>query len=233
MQLRHSAQLVHLPEMWLPHNQGQRKEQKQMSRKVFAALNFGVLLMSVSVFAQEDYTRLKSEVSAQATGSFVKSTTDNGVPQSTTNSAGVLGTYRFYFNRHSGVEVNYAFTQNTERYGVVSISGIPGSGIDTNSHEVTAAYIFRLPRKRWSPFVLAGVGGLIFDPTNFAGASQQARAAFLYGGGADFNLSDHLFVRAQYRGLVYTSPTYDASELNGFDRTTHRAEPTIGFGWRF
>ncbi len=61
-----------------------------------------------------------------------------------------------------------------------------------------------MPMKHWSPFVLAGVGTLIFDPANFAGASTQTRRAFVYGGGADFNLTDHLFVRAEYRDRFTT-----------------------------
>src|SRR5215471_38550 len=130
-----------------------RKEKESMSRTAFATLVLGVLAASAPIFAQdEEYTRFKSEVTAQAIGSFVKSTTQNAVPQSATNSAGVLGAFRYYFNRHMGVEVNYGFTQNTERYGV--------SGIDTNSHEVSAAYVLRFPHKRWSPFALAGAGGL-------------------------------------------------------------------------
>ena len=80
---------------------------------------------------------------------------------------------------------------------------------------------------------LAGAGALIFDPNNFAGAGTQARAAFVYGGGADINLSKHVFMRAEYRGLVYNSPTYNIPELNGADRVTHRAEPSLGFGYRF
>ena len=87
--------------------------------------------------------------------------------------------------------------------------------------------------KRWSPFVLAGAGALVFDPKNFAGANTQTRAAFVYGGGADINLTDHLFVRGEYRGFVYNSPTYDLTALNGLDRVTHGAEPSIGVGWRF
>ena len=61
----------------------------------------------------------------------------------------------------------------------------------------------------------------------------QGRAAFVYGAGADFRLSQHVFVRAEYRGLVYNSPTFDLSGLNGLDRVAHRAEPSIGFGYRF
>jgi opacity protein-like surface antigen len=87
--------------------------------------------------------------------------------------------------------------------------------------------------RKFTPCVLAGTGGLIFDPKDFAAASSQARAAFAYGGGADFKLSQHVFVRAEYRGLVYSSPTYDLTGLAGANRITHRAEPSLGFGYRF
>jgi len=189
------------------------------------ALTVAALLMSLTVFAQEDYTRFKSEAAVQALGSFVTQTTQNGIQHSVTDSSGVLAAYRYYFNRHNGVEVNYAWTSNTENYNAF--------GADNNSHEFSAAYVFRMPMRRWSPFVLAGASALIFDPANVAGASVQTRAAFVYGGGADFNLTSRLFVRAEYRGLVYNSPTYDLAGLNGLDRVTHRAEPAVGFGWRF
>src|SRR5580658_5102637 len=111
-------------------------------------------------FAQE-YS--KQDVSVQALGSFVKSTWNNGVEQSATNSGGVLASYRFFFNKNSGVEVNYAFTTNTQNY--------TGLGVDTHSNEASAAYVFRMPLKHFTPFLLAGAGGLVFDPKEFAGAS--------------------------------------------------------------
>jgi len=196
-----------------------------MLKNQLAAFTVATALTSFTAFAQEDYTRFKSEASVQALGSFVKQTTQDGIDQSATNSAGVLATYRYYFSRHHGVEANYSWTSNTQTY-----TGFRG---DTNSHEISAAYVFRMPMKHWSPFVLAGAGALIFDPKNFAGANTQTRAAFMYGAGADINLTDHLFVRGEYRGFVYSSPTYDLAGLNGLDRVTHRAEPSIGFGWRF
>ena len=196
-----------------------------MFKNQLFGFTIATVLTSLTAFAQEDYTRFKSEASVQALGSFVKQTTDNGVDQTATNSAGVLATYRYYFSRHHGVEANYSWKSNTETY--------PGFGVDTNSHEVSAAYVFRVPMRRWSPFVLAGAGALIFGPQNFTGANTQTRAAFVYGGGADFNLTNHLFVRGEYRGFVYSSPTFDLAGLNGLDRVTHRAEPSVGFGWRF
>jgi opacity protein-like surface antigen len=196
-----------------------------MFKKQFIALALGAVSMSLAAFAQEDYTAYKSDATVQGLGSFVKGTTQNGIKQDSTNSGGVLGTYRYWFNRHSGVEANYAWTTNTEKYNQF--------GIDNNSHEISAAYVYRMPMKRWSPFVLAGAGALVFDPKNFSAASRQTRAAFVYGGGADVNLTNHLFVRAEYRGFVYNSPTYDLASLKGLDRVTHRAEPSVGFGWRF
>jgi opacity protein-like surface antigen len=196
-----------------------------MFKNQLTAFTIATVLTSFTAFAQEDYTRFKSEASVQALGSFVKQTTENGVDQGATNSAGVLATYRYYFSRHNGVEADYSWKSNTETY--------TGLGVGTNSHEISAAYVFRMPMKHWSPFVLAGASALIFNPQNFAGANTQTRAAFVYGGGADVNLSNHLFVRAEYRGFVYNSPTFDFAALNGLDRVTHRAEPSIGFGWRF
>lgn len=167
----------------------------------------------------------KQDVTVQYLGSFVKSNTDKGVEQSANNSGGVLASYRYFFNKHNGVEVDYAFTSNTQSYA--------GLGVNTRSNEASGAYVFRVPLKRFTPFLLAGAGGLVFDPKDFTGSSTQTRAAFVYGGGADFNAGSHVFIRAEYRGLVYNSPTFDVAPFTGNDRISHRAEPSIGVGYRF
>jgi opacity protein-like surface antigen len=197
-------------------------------RKLVVTWIVGIASAALPAFSQSE-TPDKNEVSVQAFGSFVKSTTNNGIENKATNSGGVLGSYRYFFNAHSGVEANYGYSLNTQSYG--STSG--ALGVKSYSHEISAAYVFRMPLRKFTPFALAGAGGLIFDPKDFAGASSQARAAFVYGGGADFNLSQHVFVRAEYRGFVYNSPTYDIPGLAGTDRTTHRAEPSVGFGYRW
>jgi opacity protein-like surface antigen len=183
-------------------------------------------LSALPMFAQ--YEGFRSEVSAQGSGSFIKETTKDGIKQDATKSGGVLTNYRFYFNQHHGVEVNYGYTLNTERYSLSTGT----SGVETHSHEATAAYVFRVPFKRWSAFALAGAGGLVFDPNN-AMLTHQGRAAFVYGGGVDVDVTKHVFLRAQYRGLVYNSPTYDVPVLAGMDRITHRAVPSAGLGFRF
>ncbi len=196
--------------------------------KVVISCFVGLATMALPGFAQSEGTG-GSEVSVQAFGSFVKSTTDNGIDNQATNSGGVLGTYRYFFNTHNGIEADYGYSLNTESYGLPA--GV--LGVKSYSNEISAAYVFRMPMRKFTPFVLAGAGGLIFDPKNYAGADSQARAAFVYGGGSDFNLARHIFVRAEYRGFVYNSPTYGLAELSGVDRVTHRAEPSLGFGYRF
>src|SRR5580693_2671998 len=198
---------------------------------MFKTITFGAILLGGSLAALPVYAQEagRSEVSVQAFGSFVKSTTDNGVQQGATNSGGVLANYRFFFTSNNGVEVNYGYSLSTQTYGLAT----GPVGVKSHQDEVTAAYVYRHPLRRFTPFAEAGVGALIFDPKDAPEASTQSRAAFVYGAGADFNLAKHVFLRAEYRGLVYNSPTFDLTEALGTDRVTHRAEPSIGFGYRF
>jgi len=189
----------------------------------------GGALLSLPAFSQDENPQYKSEASVQAFGSFLKTTTSNGIDQRATDSGGVLASYRYFFNNNHGVEVNYGHSLNTQSYGLAT----GPLGVNTHSNELTAAYVFRYPLKKVTPFVEAGVGGLVFNPKDAPGASTQARAAFVYGGGADLKLTQRIFLRAEYRGLVYSSPTFDLTAFSGLDRVTHRAEPSIGFGYRF
>lgn len=194
--------------------------------KSLATVLMGAALASLPAFSQE-FDR--SEVTVQAFGSFVKTTTDNGVTQSATNSGGVLANYRFCFSPSNGVEVNYGYSLNTQTYGLES----GPLGVKSDQHEFSAAYVLRHKMHAFTPFVEAGAAGLVFDPRDTPGAATQTRAALVYGGGVDLDLAKAFFVRAEYRGFVYDSPTYSLVEFQGADRITHRAEPSVGFGYRF
>jgi outer membrane immunogenic protein len=173
----------------------------------------------------------RSEVSAQLVGTFVHNTVQNGIGQTSSDSGGILATYRFFFTKHQGVEANYAYSRSTSTYSLP----FGQSGVTANQHEWTGAYVFRFPTRWISPYLEAGVGGLTFSPTdsNLPGASSQTQAAFVYGAGADFNLTSRVFIRAQYRGFVYNSPVFNLAANLGNDRVTHLAEPSVGFGFRF
>src|ERR1700730_9597816 len=141
------------------------REFKTMSKKSsFATIVLGSALVVMPVFSQETG---RSEVSVQAFGSFVKSTTDNGVQQGATNSGGILASYRFFFTKNHGVEVNYGYSLNTQTYGLTD----GPLGVKSNQHEVSAAYVYRRPLRLFTPFVEAGVGGLVFPPPDTRPAS--------------------------------------------------------------
>jgi opacity protein-like surface antigen len=198
-----------------------------MSQKSLATL----LLAAASALPAFSQTEgpARQNVAVQASGSFARATTQNGIDNSATDSGGVLASYRYFFSAHHGVEADYGYALNTQNYSLPA----GALGVKTNSHEVGGAYVFRMPLRKVTPFALGGVSALVFDPKNFTGASSQTRAGFVYGAGADVSLSRHIFLRAQYRGFVYNSPTYDLAVLGGMDRVTHRAEPSIGFGYSF
>jgi opacity protein-like surface antigen len=186
-------------------------------------------MFALPAFSQPDMELSRHEVSGQRLGSFVKKTTDEGIEHKATHIGGVLGSYRFYFSSRHGVEATYGYAQNTQSYGLTS----GRYGVKTRSHEVSGTYFFRIPFGKFTPFALTGAGALIFDPKENASAEQQTRATFVYGGGADFNFTKQIFVRAQYRGLVYNSRTYDMAALSNVDRITHRAQPSAGIGYHF
>src|ERR1051325_1444054 len=143
-----------------------------MSRRYsFAAILLGGALAAVPSFAQEAG---RSEASVQAFGSFVKSTTDNGIRQSATDSGGVLASYRFLFSNNHGVELNYGYSLNTQALGFAT----GPLGVKSNQHEISAAYVYRHPLRHVTPFVLAGVGGLVFDSKDAPDVSSQTRASF-------------------------------------------------------
>jgi opacity protein-like surface antigen len=188
----------------------------------------GAALTPLLALCQENAPS-KSEVSVEGFLPIVKSTTASGVQQTTSDNGGVLAGYRYFFGTHTGVEVSYGYSRSTQTYNV---SNGP-TGVAANSDEVFAAFVYRFPHKRWSPFLLAGAGALLFDPRATSGADVQTRAGYLYGGGADFQIHRRLFVRAEYRGVFYNSPTFNLNAFSGLDRYTHRAEPAIGFGYSF
>ena len=188
----------------------------------------GATLASLPAFGQENPIS-KADVSIEAFVPLVANTNAQGVQQNSSTNYGLLAGYRFFFDKHSGVELTYGFSRNSQNYNL----GSGSLGVQNNTDEVLAAYVYRFPAKHWSPFVLGGAGALVFDPSVVAGGNTQARLGYVYGGGADFNLKGRFFLRTEYRGVFYNSPTFNIVGLNGLDRFTHRAEPSVGFGYHF
>jgi outer membrane immunogenic protein len=88
---------------------------KMFGKKVIVTILAGAASLALPAFSQSEDPG-KNEVSVQVFGSFVKSTTSNGIENTATNSGGVLGSYRRFFGVHNGVEVNYGYALNTQNF---------------------------------------------------------------------------------------------------------------------
>jgi opacity protein-like surface antigen len=199
-----------------------------MKRSLFVT-SASLLLFTIAGFTQE----VRNEVSVQGTGFFTKDSSGNGVSRTTTNTGGLEVGYRFHINRWFSAEANYGFDRNTQKYFAVAGQ----SRVQSDVHGVTGDVVVNLPFhfSKFSPYALAGGGGLIFHPTgsgSVPGADTQAKGAFLYGAGADYALTRHFSLRAEYRGFWYKNPDFGLQSLKT-DTWTHTAQPSAGFVYRF
>ena len=203
-----------------------------MIRKVVVATILGVLMCASGAIAQEGRWQ---EISVQGTGFFTKDSSGNGINQHATDTGGFLLSYRYHFNRWLAADASYGYARNTQQ----NFNSSGPLSVQANVHQATGALVVTAPHRifRLAPYVLAGTGALVFDPTGNAGGSvfgaqSQSEAAFVYGGGADYDLSRHFTLRAEYRGFVYGRPDFDLAALHS-GTTTHTAQPSAGIVLRF
>ena len=201
-------------------------------RMLVSALLGAWLLCSSAAMAQRNESGGRNEVSAQGMGFFTKDSQGNGLSQHTTDSGGFLVSYRYHFNRWLAADASYGYARNTQQ----NFSSGAALDVQANVHQATGALVVTFPRRvlRLNPYLLAGAGALVFDPTGNTGggASSQAKAAFVYGGGVDYRVFSRVFLRAEYRGFVYDRPDFGLAALHS-GSTTHSAQPSAGIVFRF
>jgi len=127
----------------------------------------------------------------------------------TTDSPGVLTTFRYSPFKWATAEFNYQYTKFSERF-----FSAPGSttvatpiAIPTNMHEATATFVHKFKRiGRMNPFVGLGGGSLCFTPV--VATVSQWRGTGLVEAGVDFQTESRLGFRIGARDLIYRAPTY-------------------------
>lgn len=189
------------------------------------------LALSLSALAQDNTPRF--EIGLQGNGFFTKSSGNRNVQQSVSENGGFLIDARYSLNRWISTDVAYGRNRVTNRY-----SGVEYSTIQSTVHQVTGGFVLNVPLfGRFNPYLLAEGGALEFNPTGSYGTSitgvhRQTMGTFVYGGGVDYALAKWIGLRAEYRGLVYSSPDFD---IRGIDpnAVTHTAEPSAGVVIRF
>jgi opacity protein-like surface antigen len=195
-----------------------------------------IFLFLTTAFAQD----FKSEFSVQGTAVIPKNQDNLDIPHEATKSGGFMLGYRYHLNSWFAVQGDYGYTRDTQRYFDPFFGE---TDIQANIHQLTGEAVITAPSSsRVRPYGLAGVGALFFRPTNslnnnFVGVgnntgNNQTKAAFVYGGGVDFDLTRFMALRAEYRGYFFKIPDFQIPGLAS-DNFTHLAQPSVGLVWRF
>src|SRR5262245_27680947 len=93
---------------------------------------FAALLLTSMAMAQE---LKRNEVSVQGTGLFTKDSDHNGFTQHTTDSGGVLASYRYRINRWVAADGSYGYTRSTQQ----NLASTSAFNIQSDVHQVTGA----------------------------------------------------------------------------------------------
>lgn len=192
------------------------------------------------IAAAAAHAQIGIDVALSGAGVFSKSTSSatSNISSNPTKSAAVLGSIRYHFNERHAIELDLGHTNNSQIFTVPPDT----YRLKTGVFEYTAAYVFSpVASGRWTPFLVAGVGGLRFsvDKTYIdtietqLGTARQARLAFLYGAGTDYRVWGHLNLRLQYRGLIFRAPDFGVPSRFYTGAKGHMAEPAVGVVVKF
>lgn len=161
--------------------------------------------------------RRAAESQTDVAGSFYEAmnhaTTANGVTQTPTNSAGGMFELRHIHSPFIGYEITYSYNPADQTIGPAPA---PACGVycnlkaqDMKSKGSLVGLDWVVSKKygRLRPFLTGGLGFFIDEPAGTTyPVNDVVRPSYLYGGGVDFAFTDHLGLRAQYRGAVYKAP---------------------------
>ena len=192
----------------------------------------GALLLSTfSAFGQES----RQDASISATGDFAPEIHGATGTYTTSNTTlGALVSYRYLLTPRSGLELNYGFTQNSPVY---TIPGTLKNTVHARQQEISAAYVFSMTFKRYSPFLEAGPGVMFFSPihdfgSNILDTKRTTTIGGVFGGGVAYELSPSFDIRAEYRGFVGKTPNFG---IDDFSTNRYRviSSPSIGVAYHF
>jgi opacity protein-like surface antigen len=172
--------------------------------------------VSVGLLGQMTFVRNPTTSAVSAEG-----TTYTQLNMSQSPSTGTLVTFHRGYRPHLGYNINFGYTRFTQINSVgrefTPASGAPsgrsaifsGSSMDTRMYEMSAAYAFYGPRsKQFRSFGQVGAGELVFHPIHSSLSTElKSCAAVVFGMGGEYDVSPHISVRAEYRGLFYRMPT--------------------------
>ena len=169
---------------------------------------------------------------------FVSSTTGMGIKQTPSDGLGGLIEARYLKSPLVGIELGIMFGTGGQDY-----KPVPGAcGLTCNNPEVNITGRHVLTSIDWipsmkvgnlRPFLVGGLGVFISVPDSTPlGNNTSIRGAYVYGGGAEYDLTSHLGVRGQFRATMYKAPNI-SSIYPADGQFTQTLTPMGGVYYRF
>lgn len=186
-------------------------------------------LTAVAGFAQES----RQDISASGSALFPPFISGNGAQLHATVGYGGLISYRYLLTPSSGLELNYQYAQQVQHITNPTNNVL----VHDRFQEISGAYVHSFIFRNWNPFLEAGLGGFLNSPiddqkTTFQGLTRNTNIGFLYGAGIAYELSPSFDIRAEYRGLVYKTPTFGQTNFST-GRYYNVYDPVIGIAYHF
>jgi outer membrane immunogenic protein len=189
--------------------------------------------LAAASFAQES----RQDISLSVTGVFPPFIAGNAVQQRATYGLGGLASYRYMLTPRSAMEVNYQYTQNSQKYYTTFLT----PRVHDRMQEISAAYVLSFNVKHLNPFIEGGPAAFLFTPLDDAStttidAKGQTSLGAIYGGGIAYEISPSFDFRAEYRGLVMKTPSFGLSKSPSdfsVNRFYNVSAPAIGIAYHF
>ena len=203
-----------------------------MKQLIGGVIFLAALCSFAAAQATETATRVpRHQVAVQAGGEFTRKVVDSGITYKPTSSGAGLVGYRFNINRWLGVEGEYDFFRNTQKFSVSSSS----VSLRTNVHAATGAAVINLPNpltKRVRSYAFVGGGALLYDPRDTDLIYRQFTNVIVFGGGVDIPIARHLAVRGQAKTFMYKAPDFTMTNLRT-SKYVQTMVPSVGLVFSF
>jgi len=201
-----------------------------MKKSLFVVF-FLLPLMAAPMFAQE------SRQDISVSGSMINApyASGNAVQLHSTPGYGALVSYRYDLTPHSALELNYQYDQNQQRFAFPAGSYL----VHDRIQEISGAYVRSFYFRNWNPFLEAGPAALMFSPIDDAKTttfdiSRNTNVGLMYGAGFAYEISPSFDIRAEYRGLVVKTPTFNYKNNDWRTNVYYNIyDPVIGIAYHF
>jgi opacity protein-like surface antigen len=203
-----------------------------MSNKLFACAL--LILACSSLQAQATYAAehtARQQVAVSVGGSITRKITNNGLTYDPTSAGLAEGSYRFNLSHWLGVEADYDYFHNSQKY----LTPTSTFRLKSDVHTLTGSAVINLPNpltKRFQSFLYVGGGEMFFVQPNATSFESQMAPVIAFGGGIDVPFSRHIALRLQGKNYLYKAPDFGAGAPK-LDKCVQTLVPTAGVVFSF